>query len=122
MSEYTGIIFGQSITSAKLEAARRLRRDMTPAEIKLWDLLRRKRGGFTFRRQQIIDGFIADFFCEPKKLVIELDGEYHENPIQKIADKERSEHFAGKGLKVLRFKNSDVLKHSKRVLEIIDKA
>src|SRR5438270_8057 len=62
----------------KRERARQLRRTMTPAETALWNHLRAGRlDSVHFRRQQIIDGFIADFYCHAAGLVIEVDGDIH---------------------------------------------
>jgi len=67
------IVIGQNITSAKLQRAKELRHQMTPEEKILWQHLRANPlNGFHFRRQQIIDGFIADFYCHAAALVIEL--------------------------------------------------
>ncbi|HEX9038309.1 MAG TPA: DUF559 domain-containing protein [Ktedonobacterales bacterium] len=87
--------------------ARQLRQDMTPAERMLWLRLRAYRErGFTFRRQQVIAGFIADFYCHPARLVIEVDGPIHQ--AQGVADAERDTIFAGYGLRTWRVTNDDV--------------
>src|SRR5450755_591674 len=66
-------------TKAKIQFARKLRADATPAERVVWNLLRnRNLGGWRFRRQHVIAGFIADFYCPELKLVVELDGGIHE--------------------------------------------
>ena len=72
------IIPGQRVAKEKLERARELRREMTPAEKILWHELRGNKLGVHFRRQQIIEGFIVDFYCHQAGLVIELDGSVHE--------------------------------------------
>jgi very-short-patch-repair endonuclease len=59
------IIPGQRVTKEKQERARELRRDMPPAEKILWDKLRANKLGVHFRRQQVIAGFIVDFYCHP---------------------------------------------------------
>ena len=69
------IIPGQKVTKEKLQRAKELRRDMTPAEKLLWQELRANKLGVHFRRQQIIVGFIVDFYCHKAALVIEVDGE-----------------------------------------------
>lgn len=72
------IITGQHITSAKAQRARELRREMTPAERLLWARLRANRlQGFHFRRQQIIEPYIVDFYCHQAGLIIEVDGDVH---------------------------------------------
>lgn len=84
---------------------------MTPAEKILWEVLRGKRcAGLKFRRQQIIEGFIADFFCPAKNLVIEVDGPIHEREEQKKKDEHRCAVFKTRGLQELRFTNNDILK------------
>ena len=62
------IVTEQQVTKAKLERAKELRREMTPAEKILWEELRAKKLGVRFRRQQIIQGFIVDFYCHPVKI------------------------------------------------------
>lgn len=57
------IIPGQRVTKEKLERSRELRREMTPAERLLWQEIRAKKLGVRFRRQQVIAGFIVDFYC-----------------------------------------------------------
>lgn len=91
---------------------------MTPAETKLWYHLRGNcLGGFHFRRQQIIDGYIVDFYCHAVGLVVEVDGSGHLD--QEAYDRTRDAHLANMGLKVLRFFNSDVDQDLDSVLEVI---
>ena len=73
------IVSGQKITKEKFQKAKELRRDMTSAEKVLWNELRGNRLGVHFRRQQIIAGFIVDFYCHRAGLVVELDGSVHAN-------------------------------------------
>jgi very-short-patch-repair endonuclease len=72
------IIPGQWVTKEKLQRARELRREMTPAEKLLWHELRANKLGVHFRRQKIIAGFIVDFYCHKAALVIEVDGAIHD--------------------------------------------
>jgi len=74
------IVSGQQITKEKFQKAKELRRDMTSAEKVLWNELRGNKLGVHFRRQQIIAGFIVDFYCHRAGLVIELDGDIHNLP------------------------------------------
>ena len=68
-------------------AARRLRRNMTPAEQKLWGALRnRQLDGLKFRPQHPMGAFILDFWCPARKLVVEVDGGVHKNPQFAIRD------------------------------------
>lgn len=66
------IIPGQKVTKEKLERAKELRREMTPAEKRLWQEVRGKKLGVHFRRQQVIAGFIVDFYCHPVKITRDL--------------------------------------------------
>jgi very-short-patch-repair endonuclease len=113
------IIPGQRITKEKLERARELRREMTPAETILWQELRGNKLGVHFRRQQIIAGFIVDIYCHQADLVIELDGSVHEGDEQKESDAERDQVLSQMGLQVIRFRNEDVAKNLPGVLRKI---
>ena len=77
MSELSGFVRGKHNKSLQ-ESARQLRQEMTPAEAILWKHLRTDQlGGLHFRRQQVLDGYIVDFYCHAAQLVIEVDGEVH---------------------------------------------
>jgi very-short-patch-repair endonuclease len=103
-----GIITGQHVTDEKRLRSRELRREMTPAERRLWEALRGGRlGGLRFRRQQVIDGFIIDFYCHVARLVVEVDGGIHED--QQGHDEARDHILAGRGIRVMRCSNEDVL-------------
>ena len=93
--------------NSQLENARRLRRDMTPHERKLWYLFLRKYPVKIYK-QRIIGKFIVDFYCASAKLVIELDGSQHYEAQGIAYDTERSAYLEALGLKVLRFSNWDV--------------
>ena len=113
-----GLITGQRINSTKLQQAKKFRKEMTEAEKVLWFYLRdRKLKGLRFRRQQIITGFIADFYCDSLGLVIELDGEVHDN--RQPYDLERDRILESRGLQVLRFSNEAVLNNTNQVLQSI---
>ena len=88
--------------------ARYNRHEMTESETVLWNALRKIRIGVRFRRQHPIGDYIADFICLPVKLVIEVDGEYHQEPEQQELDKQRSEFLENKGYKVIRIKNEEI--------------
>ena len=76
------------------ENARELRNKQTESEIILWNILKDyKLRGFKFRRQHPIANYIADFYCHKAKLIIEIDGEYHNNKEQVLIDKERTAYF-----------------------------
>jgi very-short-patch-repair endonuclease len=84
---------------------------MTREEAILWRELRGNRlEGHHFRRQQVIDGFVVDFFCNPAGVVIELDGGVHSDPDQARYDSERDAFLSGRGLRIIRFRN-DELRH-----------
>ena len=85
-----------------------LRQNQTPQEILLWSRLRREQLGFKFRRQHGVGGYIVDFYCPSKKLVIELDGSKHFTKEAREYDSVRSKYFDGLGIKVLRFTNVDI--------------
>ncbi|MBK9210085.1 MAG: DUF559 domain-containing protein [Anaerolineales bacterium] len=108
------IIPGQHVTKEKLEYARELRRDMTPAEKVLWQELRGNKLGVHFRRQQVIAGFIVDFYCHKAGLVIEVDGGIHNK--QKKEDAEREQVLIEMGLRVVRFRNEEVMKNLSAVV------
>jgi len=115
------IVTGQKITGAKLQRAKELRRQMTPAERRLWQRLRANRlDGFHFRRQQIIAGFIVDFYCHRANLIIEVDGPIHND--QRAADEEREAILCSGELRVLRFTNGQVLQDLPSVLDTIREA
>ncbi len=101
------IINGQIIDPQKLERARALRRAMTPAEVTLWRALRHHSlQGLAFRRQQIVYGFIADFYHAQAHVVVEVDGGVHREHAGD--DAARDELFTSQGLRVIRVTNADV--------------
>ncbi len=90
--------------------ARRLRRDATLAERKLWYVLQRGQMlGLSFRRQHPLGPYFLDFYCAPLKLAVEVDGGQHNEQHQQARDDRRSRWLSGKGVTVLRFWNNDVL-------------
>ena len=96
------------------------RKNPTEAESILWEYLKGKQTGFSFRRQHIIGPFIADFTCLSRKLIIEIDGGYHQLPEQQISDEHRTQWLENKGFFVLRFTNDEVVGNTKGVLDIIE--
>jgi very-short-patch-repair endonuclease len=112
------IIVGQSVSSDKVARSRELRRDMTPAERLMWERLRAHRlHGLRFRRQQIIDGYIADFYCHATAVVVEIDGPVHER--REDFDRGRDLAFRQRGLTVLRVTNDEVRNDLEGVLRRI---
>jgi very-short-patch-repair endonuclease len=100
------IVTDQIVTKAKLERAKELRREMTPAEKLLWQEVRANKLGVRFRRQQVIQGFIVDFYCHQAGLVIEVDGDIHD--LQKEEDERREKALSEMGLRIVRFGNDEV--------------
>jgi very-short-patch-repair endonuclease len=104
--ENGNIVIGRH-ARAKQSRARQLRHEMTPAESVLWQQLKDNRlGCLHFRRQQIIDGFIADFYCHAAGLIVEVDGSVHAN--QSDYDALRDKIISARGLQVLRISNTDI--------------
>ena len=101
--------------------ARRLRKEPTDAERKLWSKLRyRQIDGHRFRRQHPMRGYVVDFVCLSEKLVIEVDGGRHSEQID--ADAIRTQSLQKDGFRTLRFCNSDVLQNIDGVVEVIREA
>ena len=99
--------------------ARQNRREMTPSEAALWQGLRNEFRGIKFRRQHPIGDYIADFLCLKAKLVIEVDGGYHDKPQQQLEDQWRTEFLLRKGYRVIRFTNEEVNSQLKGVISRI---
>ncbi|MBQ3691068.1 MAG: DUF559 domain-containing protein, partial [Bacteroidales bacterium] len=102
------VIRHQRITPEKLEMARSFRKNPTESEDAVWQMIRnRKIRNLKWRRQQIIDGFIADFYCAELNAVLEIDGSVHETEEAMLYDEARTEIFARRSIKTYRIKNSD---------------
>ena len=119
-----GMSVSASQESEKVDAcvprARKLRRDMTDAERKLWWHLRRLPIEHShFRRQATIGPYFADFACHERRLVIEVDGGQHNEPENVAKDEVRSTYLQSQGYRILRFWNNDVLKNIDGVMETI---
>ncbi|HOZ68149.1 MAG TPA: nicotinamide-nucleotide amidohydrolase family protein [Chitinophagaceae bacterium] len=96
------------------------RGNQTPAEEKLWAILRGKKiGGYKFRRQHIIGNYIADFICLNENLIIEVDGNIHQLPENQANDESRTKDLNILGYKVIRFTNDEVLFNSDHVISSI---
>ena len=99
--------------------ARALRRNMTKEERHLWyDFLHDY--PVRFLRQKVIDRYIADFYCNQAKLVIELDGSQHYEPKGMLADQIRTSKLESRGLLVIRIPNNAVTQNFRGVCEYID--
>lgn len=98
--------------------ARKMRKNLTDAERKLWKHLRlRGVGGHKFRRQQIIGKYIVDFACMEKKLIVEVDGGQHGENV--AYDSERTAWLEAQGFRVVRFWNNEVLENVEIVSDSI---
>jgi very-short-patch-repair endonuclease len=107
----SGIIFSN---------AKKLRENPTQAEEVMWLSLRNNQlDGYKFRRQHPLLNYVADFYCHQLKLVIEIDGEYHQTLEQKKLDKERTLNIEFQVLYVIRFTNDEVLTDINSVLNKI---
>lgn len=119
-TDTSGVILLQKVYDVKVAWAHVLRKSSTPAERVLWKYLRgNKIAGVKFRRQQIIEGFIVDFFCHKAKLVVEVDGRVHDTAEQKQIDTYRRKVFVDRGLREIRFRNESVLNDIKSVVREI---
>ena len=105
-------------TEGKLWRARTMRREPTAGEAKLWAELRERRlGGWRFRRQHVIAGYIVDFYCPELRMALEVDGGVHD--AQRAQDAERDEHLARLGVCVLRVRDGDMKDRLPDVLRFI---
>ena len=93
---------------------------MTVAERRLWDHIKeRKVLGMKFRRQHPVACFIADFYCHQLKLIIEIDGGYHDDQVQHELDKGREKELRDMGLTIIRFRNEEIEKDVYEVVKCI---
>jgi very-short-patch-repair endonuclease len=112
------IMRGAKVVKTKI--ARRLRRDSTDAERRLWYRLRsRSMVGFKFVRQEPIGPYVVDFICREQRLIVEVDGGQHADNKGDVA---RDQWLAEHQYRVLRFWNNDVMANTDGVLETIVKA
>ncbi len=103
------------------ELARKLRKNMTLAEILLWEELKQKKMlGYDFDRQSPIDNFIVDFYCKDLQLAIEIDGDSHNNEETYQKDLIRQQKLERLGVKFLRFEDLEVKKNISNVLNSIE--
>jgi very-short-patch-repair endonuclease len=105
---------------ANVELARRLRKTETWAEKLMWRwLCDRRFTNYKFRRQHPLGIYSLDFFCEAAELNIELDGGHHGFPDQKKHDLEREKYLQSRGIKTLRFWNSQLRRNAQGVRDMI---
>lgn len=102
-----------------LDRRKELRNNSTKSEDIIWSCIKNKKLGVKFRRQHSIGGYILDFYCIEKKLVLEIDGEIHNTPEAKEYDKIRDKFFIGLGFTVIRFKTLQVENNLDSVIESI---
>ena len=103
-----------------LKNAKEMRSNMTPAETKMWRILRGKRfQNLKFKRQVLIGNYIVDFLCEDKKIIIEIDGGQHNEELNIQSDKNRTRYLENNGYKVLRFWNNEIDNNIEGVYETI---
>ena len=107
--------------SKNIPLARKLRKEMTPWERKLWYCFLTKYP-IRFQRQKAIGNYIIDFYCASAKLAIELDGSGHYTPESMKKDDERTNMLQSHGIEVIRFCNLDIDKHFYEVCTVIDDA
>ena len=104
-----------------MHRAGELRRELTPAERKLWTYLRGNNiNGVSFRRQNAIGNHIVDFVSIKRKIIIELDGSQHLDQMK--YDRERSQYFEALGYQVIRFWNNEVINDIESVIRAIQYA
>jgi very-short-patch-repair endonuclease len=97
--------------------ARQQRKEATPAERNLWEILRHGDFGMRVRRQHVIGQFVADFVFLQSKVIVEVDGEIHETHIER--DAERDTKLQGMGFRILRLKNAEAMEIATAVIQEI---
>ena len=112
------IVIGQQINPEKAAMAREFRRNMTFPEKLLWEKLRANRlNGHHFRRQQVISGYIVDFYCHEVGLVVEIDGSIHAEQVEQDALRDKA--LTELSLQVIRVSSDDVVHHMDAALSTI---
>ena len=120
--------------SDAVKLARQLRKNSTKPELQIWEEVRNRRlNGLKFTRQFPIEFklynnksnfFIADFYCHQRRLIIEVDGDYHAKPSIEEYDRERDEILSSMGYSIIRFSNDEVLENiemvKRKILSNID--
>ena len=109
-------------TPMQYELAKQMRKEYTEAEGILWEALRGEKLEVKFRRQHPIDAYIADFICLQKRLIVEVDGGYHETKEQQEYDQARTKVLEEIGFKVIRFTNNAVVNDLKTTVQKIKEA
>ena len=114
------VVYPMYYDNKNVTFARRLRKEMTPWERKLWYCFL-KQYDVRFQRQRPIGSYIVDFYCAKASLVIELDGGGHYDPVCQRNDEIRTNMLEQYGLKVIRFCNTDIDKNFYGVCTVIDR-
>ncbi len=96
-----------------------LRNNATPAERRLWSIVKGSKLGMKFRRQASIDKYIVDFYCPSHKVVVELDGEVHRQDDQHRYDVQRDKNISDLGITILRFENRIVFENPDFIISSI---
>lgn len=102
------------------ERRRELRQNQTKTEEILWWYLRGSKMGVKFKRQHSVGGYIADFYCAEKKIIIELDGKVHNTQEARKNDKVRDKYFRELGYTILRFWNEEV-ENKEKLESVLDR-
>ncbi|PKP90398.1 MAG: hypothetical protein CVT77_15125 [Alphaproteobacteria bacterium HGW-Alphaproteobacteria-16] len=97
--------------------AQRLRREATPAERALWRELSASKVGHKFSRQMPVGPYICDFLCRSARLSVELDGDSHATTVDQ--DRKRDTFIQARGIRILRFSNSEVVESLEGVVDSI---
>ena len=123
-TRFQGVIRNQKINPRKLELARQFRKNPTESEDLVWQMIRNRQiKNLKWRRQQVIDGFIADFYCAELNVVLEIDGSVHDTDEAKEYDSYRTSIFESKGIRTFRLRNEDCDKqHLTELIENIIKS
>ena len=97
-----------------------LRSGLTPAEAKLWNMLKKSQlDGRKFRRQHSVGKYVLDFYCASEKLGVELDGEHHFSDSARDKERERRRYLEKNGINVIRFENKRVFDEPDWVVDVI---
>ena len=109
------------VSAVHRERSKALRSAMTPPEAKFWSAVRAHRfHGLAFRRQVPMAGFIVDFVCHERRLIVEIDGATHAGDVDIVRDASRTRLLEQDGFRVIRFWNNDVMMNLDGVLSRLE--
>jgi very-short-patch-repair endonuclease len=121
-NEFNKVTMFYGASSLIMDRAKQLRRRMTEPEKIVWEIVRENSIlGLKFRRQHPINNYIADFYCHKIKLVVEIDGETHNQESAKLYDEHRTNVMNSFGIEVIRFNNKVILSNISFVRKTIEK-